>query len=161
MITEKGLGFTTTSLIDAIHLNRIKIDEMTTARMEIEKIVLHHAVINADEKDISKLRANIENAKYKFKRGERPVEENIGFHLLLAHASKNNMFLIIVEAVTSVLSHFLAKFKPTKEQSKNVINIHEAILTSIINKDTDKALELMSLHLKEVGAWISDNKDNS
>ena len=86
MITEKGLGFTTTSLIDAIHLNRIKIDEMTTARMEIEKIVLHHAVKNADEKDINKLQANIENAKYKLKRGERPVEENIGFHLLLAHA---------------------------------------------------------------------------
>lgn len=158
VITEKGMAFTTTSLIDAIHLNRITIDEMTTARMEIEKIVLYYAVNNADETDINKLKTNIEAAKRKLTRGERPVEENINFHLLLAHASKNHLFVIMLEAITSVLSQFLAKFNPTSQQSKNVIKIHEAILTSITNRDRDKAIHSMSQHLKEVGDWISNKK---
>jgi GntR family transcriptional repressor for pyruvate dehydrogenase complex len=149
--------------LDAFQLKKITLDELTIARFEIEKIVLKCAVENADESDIELLEQNIREAREKIENNIPAVDEHIRFHKLLAKASKNQLFVIVVEAVTTAMRHFLSELRPDsvfledeKWHSENVINsknsllYHEDILKAVIEKKLDQAVDLLENHLLEL-----------
>ena len=149
--------------LDAFQLERITIEELTIARFEIEKIVLKYTIENADKSDIESLQQNIQAAREKIENNNPAVDENIRFHKLLARASKNQLFVIVVEAVTAAIRHFLSGLGPDAEtsdsekwynesmmNSKNTLAYHEDILNAIIAKKLDQAIDILENHLLEV-----------
>ena len=149
--------------LDAFQLEKITIEELTIARFEIEKIVLKYAIENADDSDIESLRKNILEAREKIKNNVLVVDENIRFHKLLARASKNHLFVIVVEAVTTAIRHFMSGLGPDSEasdsekwyaenmmNSKNTLAYHEDILNAVIEKKLDLAIDILENHLLEV-----------
>ncbi len=91
------------------------------------------------------------------------IDENIQFHNLLAKASKNHLFVIVVEAVTTAMRHFLCELTPDATllekdkwysenviNSKNTLSYHEDILKAVIEKKLDQALDILENHLLEV-----------
>jgi GntR family transcriptional repressor for pyruvate dehydrogenase complex len=149
--------------LDAFQLEKITIEELTVARFEIEKIVLKYAVENAQETDIESLKKNIQAAREKIENNLPAVDENIRFHTLLARASKNHLFVIVVEAVTTAIRHFLSELGPDSESSdsqkwydenmmnsKNTLAYHEEILNAIVAKKLDRAIDVLEDHLLEV-----------
>ncbi len=149
--------------LDAFQLEKITIEELTIARFEIEKIVLKYAIENADNSDIESLRKNIREAREKIKNNVLVVDENIRFHKLLARASKNHLFVIVVEAVTTAIRHFMSGLGPDSESSdsekwyaenmmnsKNTLAYHEDILNAVIEKKLDLAIDILENHLLEV-----------
>ena len=149
--------------LDAFQLEKITIGELTVARFEIEKIVLKYAIENADEADIKRLQENVRDARKKIEANINIIDENIQFHNLLAKASKNHLFIIVVEAVTTAVRHFLSELGPDAEladnekwyneniiQSKNTLAYHNEILSAVIEKKLDKAIDTLENHLQEV-----------
>jgi len=149
--------------LDAFQLERITIEELTIARFEIEKIVLKYTIEKADKSDIESLQQNIQAAREKIENNNPAVDENIRFHKLLARASKNQLFVIVVEAVTAAIRHFLSGLGPDAEtsdsekwynesmmNSKNTLAYHEDILNAIIAKKLDQAIDILENHLLEV-----------
>ncbi|MEJ2098572.1 MAG: GntR family transcriptional regulator [Desulfobacterales bacterium] len=149
--------------LDAFQLERITIEELTIARFEIEKIVLKYTIENADKSDIESLQQNIQAAREKIENNNPAVDENIRFHKLLARASKNQLFVIVVEAVTAAIRHFLSGLGPDAESSgsekwynenvmnsKNTLAYHEDILNAIVAKKLDLAIDILEDHLLEV-----------
>jgi DNA-binding FadR family transcriptional regulator len=149
--------------LDAFQLEKITIEELTVARFEIEKIVLKYAIENAEEADIKSLQENVRNAHKKIEANINVIDENIQFHHLLAKASKNHLFVIVVEAVTTAVRHFLSELGPDAEfsdneqwyneniiQSKNTLAYHNEILNAVIEKKLDKAVDILENHLQEV-----------
>ena len=149
--------------LDAFQLEKITIEELTIARFEIEKIVLKYAIENADESDIEALQENIRETREKIENNILAVDENIRFHKLLARASKNHLFVIVVEAVTTAIRHFMSGLGPDSESSdsekwynenmmnsKNTIAYHEDILNAVIEKKLDVAIDILENHLLEV-----------
>ena len=149
--------------LDAFQLEKITIEELTIARFEIEKIVLKYAIENADESDIESLQKNIREAREKIKNNILAVNENIRFHKLLARASKNHLFVIVVEAVTTAIRHFMSGLGPDPESSdskkwysenmmnsKNSLAYHEDILNAVIEKKLDIAVDILEDHLLEL-----------
>ena len=149
--------------LDAFQLERITIEELTIARFEIEKIVLKYTIENADKSDIESLQQNIQASREKIENNNPAVDENIRFHKLLARASKNQLFVIVVEAVTAAIRHFLSALGPDAESSdserwynenvmnsKNTLAYHEDILNAIIAKKLDQAIDILEDHLLEV-----------
>ena len=149
--------------LDAFQLERITIEELTIARFEIEKIVLKYTIEKADKSDIESLQQNIQAAREKIENNNPAVDENIRFHKLLAKASKNQLFVIVVEAVTAAIRHFLSGLGPDAESSdsekwynesmmnsKNTLAYHEDILNAIIAKKLDQAIDILEDHLLEV-----------
>ena len=149
--------------LDAFQLERITIEELTIARFEIEKIVLKYTIENADKSDIESLQQNIQASREKIENNNPAVDENIRFHKLLARASKNQLFVIVVEAVTAAIRHFLSGLGPDAEtsdsekwynesmmNSKNTLAYHEDILNAIIAKKLDQAIDILENHLLEV-----------
>jgi DNA-binding FadR family transcriptional regulator len=149
--------------LDAFQLEKITIEELTVARFEIEKTVLKYAIKNADEADIKRLQENVRDAHKKIEANINIIDENIQFHNLLAKASKNHLFVIVVEAVTTAVRHFMSQLEPDAEfsdseqwyneniiQSKNTLAYHNEILNAFIKKELDKAVDILENHLQEV-----------
>lgn len=149
--------------LDAFQLEKITLEELTLARFEIEKIVLKYAIENADASDIEALEQNIQEAREKIKNNILAVDDNIRFHKLLAKASKNHLFVIVVEAVTTAIRHFMSGLGPDSESSdseqwynesmmnsKNTLAYHEDILNAVIEKKMDIAVDILEDHLLEL-----------
>jgi GntR family transcriptional repressor for pyruvate dehydrogenase complex len=135
---------------DAFQMEKITLEELTTARLEIEMCILNRVIDNIKESDIKKLQENVNKAKKKLENGIMATEENIQFHKLLANASKNHVFLIVAESITKVLGNFLQRVGPDTETSNNVVEFHEKIIEAIIKKNRDEAINLLKEHLLEV-----------
>jgi DNA-binding FadR family transcriptional regulator len=135
------------SLIDAIQMENITIDELTSARLEIEMIVLKQVVSQANGSDIKKLQENIQRAKYKIATGFQAFKENIDFHSLLAKSSGNQVFVIVVQSIMAVVADFLSRLEPSLEHSRLVVHDHEDILDAIVRRDIKEAMRLLENHL--------------
>ncbi len=149
--------------LDAFLLEKITIEELTIARVEIEKTVFKYSVQNADASDISSLKENIRKTWEKIEDNVLVIDENIQFHNLLARASKNHLFVIVVEAITTAVRHFLSQLGPDSEfsdnqkwysesiiRSKNTVEYHQQIVDAIVAKDLDQGLQVLEKHLYEV-----------
>ncbi|MCK5204789.1 MAG: FadR family transcriptional regulator [Desulfobacterales bacterium] len=162
-VTTAVRHFISSLFLDAFQLEKITIEELTVARFEIEKTVLKYAIENADEADIKRLQENVRDAWEKIEANINVIDENIQFHNLLAKASKNHLFVIVVEAVTTAVRHFMSQLGPDAEfpdneqwyneniiQSKNTLTYHNIILNAVIEKKLDKAIDTLENHLQEV-----------
>lgn len=149
--------------LDAFQLEKISIEELTIARIEIEKIILKYVIQNADESDIRYLQENLRKTKEKAKKNLIVIDENIHFHKLLAKASKNPLFIIVSEAIITAVRQVWIQLRPDSDllnnekwhndstiNSKNTIKYHEKILNAIIARDLEEAVVQLEKHLEEV-----------
>jgi DNA-binding FadR family transcriptional regulator len=149
--------------LDAFRMEKISIEELTIARLEIEKVVLNHVIDHAGESDIKSLRDNVVRARKKVDNNIMAAEENIQFHELLAEASKNHVFVIVAGSILAVLRELLSRLtlnlKTSNDavgyndevlKSKNAVGYHEDILNAIVEKRRDEAIHLLERHLLEV-----------
>jgi DNA-binding FadR family transcriptional regulator len=152
-----------TLFLDTFRLENTSLEELTIARVEIERVVLKYAVANADAQDIQALRQNVAEARAKSDQNQMIVDENIAFHQLLAKASKNKLFVIVVEAITATVRHCMSQMQSVDKvargekayddqlvKSRNTIVYHKGIVDAIEAGDVDSATRLLEEHLTEV-----------
>jgi len=151
--------------LDAFRIKKITLPELTVARLEIEKVVLNYVIDNAEESDIRSLQKNVAEARKKIDNNIAATKENIQFHTLLAQASKNHVFFIVVESIMAVVGDFLSRIGPEVETSENVVSFHEDIVKAIAEKKRTKAIKLLEQHLLEVRnrlkPFINPRKENN
>jgi DNA-binding FadR family transcriptional regulator len=147
VITNTILKTISKSFLDAAIMKNISVSELTVARVEIEKLVISHAIANSTDKDIAILNENIRKATDKISQGIQAFDENIDFHILLAQASKNGVFTIVVESIMAITADFLSRIPQTVEISKKVLDEHKQVLEAIVKRDKERAIHLMEEHL--------------
>jgi len=160
--------------LDAFQMEKTSLEELTIARVEIERVVLKYAVKNADKEDINALRKNVSKARKKLESNRAIVDENISFHQLLAKASKNNLFVIVVQAITTAVRHCMRQLGAVRSeedasaldseiivQSKITLTYHDEIIEAMVEKDVDKAIALLEEHLEEVKIRLISFMDSS
>lgn len=149
-ISDTILNTISDLLLDAIKMRTISVDELTTARLEIEKMMLEYVIENADDSDLRALQENIRKAKEKVRSNTLAIDDNIQFHKMLAKASKNRLFVIIIESVMAVVADFLSRLKPDLKKSSQVVESHEKLLDAIKSRRKTEAIILLERHLVEV-----------
>ena len=150
IIKNNVLETVNTLLLDAFHLENLSLEEITRARREIERIVLLAAFEHCDETDLEALEKNIGQAKQKIAQSTSAFDENLDFHILLAQASKNRIFVVVVRTIMSMLGALLRQLDPTPGISKVALDAHEEILAALRFKNKEKALLMLEKHLEEV-----------
>lgn len=120
-------------------------------RLEIEKLVLNHVFDSVQDADIKDIQDNILKAKKMIESNIPAFDENIQFQKLLAKASKNHVFVIVMESIMAVVAHSLSRLRPEFEVSLRTIREHEEILGAIIKRDREKAIAFLEKHILEVG----------
>ncbi len=84
------------------------------------------------------------NARRKVHANKPAYEENLHFHRLLAKASKNYTFSIVMESILAVFSDFRSRRQSVSlKRSKTIVGLHEAIVDALVANDKTKALELL------------------
>lgn len=152
VIENTLLHIASNSLMNAIQMQNITLNDLTAARIEIERGVLLHVLKSADASDVRILQENVFKAKREIKKGIRASALNVEFHRLLARASKNPVFEIVVDSIMAVAADYLSRFELGLEQSKRSVDDHEALLAAIIEKDTNKAIKILEDHLRLLGS---------
>jgi DNA-binding FadR family transcriptional regulator len=138
------------SISDMTKMGSITMQHLTEARLKIENVVLEMAISRIHEDDLEQLRKNIEEAREQISKGIRPTRSNINFHLLLAKASKNPLFEIIVESIMEVMNSFLISMNPGKKYIKRILDHHKEIYEALRERNLKKAKEKMEEHLLDV-----------
>jgi len=150
VVVDTILDAINNSFIDFFRMKQITIGQVTSARVQIEKMVITDVIKYSEDQDIKLLRANLVDAQNKATRGIQLFEDNIRFHKLLAKASKNPVFIVIMEAIAAVLSHIRSLSGMDLELSSQACHEHEEILAAIEKREESKALELIELHMSHV-----------
>lgn len=138
--------------LDAFKFDRVAMEDFLTARRAIESAILGLVLDQADAADMDELRENIALAKTKVRGGAAAFEENIAFHRLLAKASKNHVFCLVMEALLAVLSDFKSKLSEVElAQSQRIVDFHEALTEAILGKKKRLARDLLKKDLRHAG----------
>jgi GntR family transcriptional regulator, transcriptional repressor for pyruvate dehydrogenase complex len=135
--------------LDASRFNRVSLDDYTAALVAIDTSLIDFIFRNADDADLGDLRDNIARARVKLESGVPAFEENIDFHRLLAKATKNYIFSIIMESVLAVLSDFRSKLTPFAgvEPSRMITDIHEQVVDAIEARERARISDLLGKDL--------------
>jgi len=148
MIESTMLSKLSGLFLETFRLQKISIDDCIAARKAIEASVIDLAIQNAGEEDIEALRNNIMVARKKLHDSRSAYEENIDFHRLLAKASKNHTFSIVMESILAVFSDFKSRYVSVSlKESKGIVDLHERIVNALAARKGDIASELLKENL--------------
>ncbi len=137
--------------LDAFQMEKISIDEITVARYKIERMIIQDVITKADEKDWETLRENVKAARVKIEANAIALDENIEFHILLAKATKNHVFVVVVSSILALLQGLLSKLPPDLKVSEAAVSSHEKLLAELMDRDRGKGAErILSDHLESV-----------
>jgi GntR family transcriptional regulator, transcriptional repressor for pyruvate dehydrogenase complex len=146
--------------LDAFKFHKVSLEDCMTARKAIEASVLDSVIRNADETDIRNLQENIMMAKKKLRSNHHAYEENVDFHRILARASKNFTFCIVMESIMAVFSDFKSRAAAVSpEQSKIIIKGHEALIDAIVAKEKKLAVNLLEKDLANARNILLGNSE--
>lgn len=135
------------SFLDAFQMKKMTTDELTKARLEVEKMVLKNALSFITQDDIDRIRCGINEAKRKIEQGVTPFGDDINFHKQLARATGNSIFVILVESLMAAVAHFMSFLNIGVEASKRANKGHERILEAIEKGDEAAALSELERHI--------------
>jgi len=138
------------SFVDIFRIENITLEELTVARIEIEKVVLDYLFQNYSDSVIEILHNNILQAKEKLENNNQAFIENIQFHILLAKGSKNPIFVIVSESIMAIVADFATRRILDLKNSIDITTDHEDILNAIIKKKHNEAITLLENHLLKV-----------
>jgi DNA-binding FadR family transcriptional regulator len=150
--------------LEMFKFHNISPEDCVAARREIEASVLAFVFRNAVTEDIQALRHNVMAARRKVYVNKSAYEENLDFHRLLAKASKNYTFSIVMESILTVFSDFRSRHQSVSlRQSKTIVGFHEAIVDALVANDKKRALELLKedLAAAEQIMWITHGQHSS
>ncbi len=156
LVVDTILNSITNSFLDAFQMGKISIDEHTKARIEIEKMVFNYALNNILTTDVKCLQDNIDLARRNLDSGMQAFEVNLNFHKLLARASKNHVFIIVMESITAVVAHIRSLLGMDLELSAKVVEEHQGIVSAIATGQKAEALDLLEKHLAHLGDRYKD-----
>jgi DNA-binding FadR family transcriptional regulator len=90
------------------------------------------------------------------------TEYNADFHTLLAKATKNDVFVIVMESIMAVHLDLLSRTGADLETSREVVRGHSQLVEAIEAGDRERAYGLLEGHVVEVKERlkaISDHQD--
>lgn len=136
--------------LDAFRMEKITVEEFTSARLVIEKAILNEVIDKADDSDIKRLQANLAQAEELIVNKKLATDENFDFHALLAKASKNKVFMILEKSINAIHRNLRSRSTADFKTTRNAVKAHQKILDAIIKKDREKAIKLLDHHILDV-----------
>jgi GntR family transcriptional regulator, transcriptional repressor for pyruvate dehydrogenase complex len=136
------------SFLDAFQMKKMTTDELTRARVEIEKMVVRNLFGVINKGDIASIRKSIEETKRKLAQGKMPFGDDLRFHKLLARATHNYVFVVMVESLMAVVAHYMSFVDIGAARWSKAIRAHELIIDAIEKGDESGAMKEMENHIR-------------
>lgn len=135
---------------DAFQIKNISIDELTAARVGIEKVILDNLFDNIDDECIKELKDNIKEAEQLISQKKIATENNFEFHSLMAKASNNKVFILLEKMIGKINRELRSHRSADLKTSSNAVETHKQLLDAILKKQKKKAHKLLEDHIRGV-----------
>ncbi|MCM3655447.1 FadR/GntR family transcriptional regulator [Metabacillus litoralis] len=117
------------------------------ARETLEPKIAELAAQRATAENIEKMEQVLLKMEEKLKHPEEMVEADSSFHLALAEATQNFVFVSMMEANLNMNRQVRKQTLNSKERYSQSLAEHRAILDAVKERDVKKAIETTHIHL--------------
>ena len=150
------------SVYDLVSRSDICLEDLTEVRMAVERQILQSAFDKITADDMEMLEKSIEELETVIKKKTRkniPVYfELTNFHLIIARATRNPVFEIILKVLMNVTIKVINLQLTDVERLKKHLSFHKAIYQAIKSRDLDRAIKKTEEHMLEVARQYSGIK---
>jgi GntR family transcriptional repressor for pyruvate dehydrogenase complex len=142
---------------DALRLAKAKVADIMEVRLDIEPVVATLAARRRTEKDIEVLSQELEAVPEA--PGDAYVAWNVRFHRLVARASHNPMYEILVNILLDFTEELVLKIKPPELVVHDTVS-HPAVFEKIKKGDAEGAGRLYRKHLLDITPMLQKLEEN-
>ena len=109
-VADRPTAAVTRSLSDLLRFGGIGLEDVVRARVALEGLIVDIVASRADADDLAFMAESVERATSLFEKGRRAEkrEENFNFHVLLAEATGNPVYPLLLRSVVDVLEPIFA-----------------------------------------------------
>lgn len=153
-ILEGDPSAVTRSINDMLSLGRISLDHLTEARVLIQQLVIRLACERGTEADFDALDRNIDEVEEYTLAGRfaERLELSAQFYNLLARMTRNDVLVVIVDAMTEILRHFVARSGPAPKL--DLIGHRRRFAQYLRARDATRASDELTAHLTKVHRYM-------
>jgi GntR family transcriptional repressor for pyruvate dehydrogenase complex len=146
----------TRSLSDLLRFGGISLEDVIAARMALESLVIDIVARRADADDLARLADSVERSARFFDEGRRieKREENFNFHVLLAEATGNAMYPLLIRSVVDVLEPLVAHAGVPDTLTRRTLDAHRAIVGHLVRRQKAAARRALTRHLLDAHAHL-------
>jgi GntR family transcriptional repressor for pyruvate dehydrogenase complex len=137
----------TQSMSDMLSLGRISLDNLTEARTLIQEVVIRLACERATEADFARLEAIIDRTAVADSFPDR-LEAAAEFYVAMARATRNEVLVVVVDAMYDILRHFMTNAGPTPKIE--LIESRRRFLRHFRERNAKAAAAEMTAHLTKL-----------
>ena len=139
----------------ALATEQVTTEQILQVRRWLELGVVEAAARNGGEEDFANLRAEMAKIREQFDDVESFITHDIRFHQLLAVASKNPLFMMLLQALHQ---EGLNAQSDQKEYGNHIITLHQKICDAVCARDVETATQAMKSHFDSpVSALINNS----
>lgn len=147
-IREGDPAVVTRSFGDMVHLGRISLADLTEGRVIIQDAVVRLACERATEADFQALEQSIDRTEA-LTRAKRNVQRRlqlVKFYRLLAQATRNEVMVILVDALTDIVLTILER--DGVGPKPDTVRVQRELVRRLRARDAEAAASLMTRHLQ-------------
>lgn len=137
----------TQSIRDMLSLGRISLDNLTEARTLIQEVVIRLACERATEADFARLEQITDRTATAESFPDR-LDAAAEFYMAMARATRNEVFVVVVDAMYEILRHFMANAGPTPKIE--LIESRRRFLKHFRTRNVAAAAAEMTAHLTKL-----------
>lgn len=139
---------------DTLRLGRTSVAEIMEVRLHIEPIVASLAAQRRTQEDIEMIEKAFENMP-KVKGGRKYVAWNVDFHRMVAKASHNSMYDLLVNILMDITLELILSINPSKRVVHDTTS-HPKIFEKIKQGDAEGTKRVFREHLDEIVPLLQD-----
>ncbi len=141
-------------LLELLRNKELTIPELLEFRNGIEIEAASLAAKRCTSEDLAILKEKLTLLEEAVARGEVAGKEDHDFHVTLAALTKNDLYIMVMTAVSSVMQSYIEKTRAetlnTQGGPKRVLSEHRLIVEAITNRNSEEARIAMRTHIENV-----------
>ncbi|WP_022665607.1 FadR/GntR family transcriptional regulator [Desulfospira joergensenii] len=134
------------SMVSCFRFGTLTEEEMIDFRQSLEPVLIQKAVRLRTQKDLEAMKANIQACEQDLAQGKTQAKKHIEFHILIARACRNSLFVAVMEAMAEIFESIAAPWQDNRERMRQDIDYNHKFYQCILDRDEKEAEKLMIAH---------------
>jgi DNA-binding FadR family transcriptional regulator len=128
---------------------QISPQDILNLRRSIELGCIEQAALNGTEEDFAAMHAEMALLEENFHDPKKFLEHDVKLHLLFAKASKNALYILLLEALHGLLEVSMQAGRHAQQQAgqdTEIIALHKKVVELVTQRDAEAAVKAMAMH---------------
>lgn len=138
------------SIIEKLRRGEISAEYLYEVRLSLEPHMLRYVVERITDEDLAAMDKSISESEAPVAEGSSPVTRLSVFHLLIARASKNPFYEMLLGSMINFSVHLLAMGPHRSDYIKSHMDQHREIFECLRERNLEKAQRKLENHIRKV-----------